>query len=351
MPTDHSAPKNLEDVRVELSRLLSAIAGDDETRRRDAVVALFRQSRKFEKAENWGTIQTALSDSNVLALLLFALQHDDAEVRYRAAVNLRRQAHSLPIEAGHSLFAALKDTDERVRRTAAKALVWCVADTPSSSLGAHFKPIFEEMGYDVKPIKSRDHNDILFLRYARDQKLAAFAAKLESREFPPDEANPGPIDLTIAEEVGIIPPLKTEHEPHPGPSTNIESALDQLAELRLSVAEIQWEIARQIEAVINRFAGRSFGSLKANGDFAREVNQLLEATGTRLQCPVCSNPRAILHVQRFGTTQNGAFQHQHPADNRSRRARHGGKTVVPEVKVVPLAVELNSPHLAPSPSS
>ncbi len=116
------------------------------------------------------------------------------------------------------------------------------------------------------------------------------------------------------------------------PAANIGQAVEQLNQLTGDVQSMQQQIRRTIEARLQKFHGWSFSSLLENQEFAKQVHQLLDSHGLRVECPECGNP-AILRCLRAGNAKHGAFVFDHYLD--SGRTFHGGPTTVPLIRVVP----------------
>ncbi len=116
------------------------------------------------------------------------------------------------------------------------------------------------------------------------------------------------------------------------PAANFAHAVDQLQQVTKDVEMIQQQILRTIEKRLQQFHGWAFASLAENQEFAKQVHQLLESHGLRVQCPECQSP-AILRCLRAGNAKNGAFVYDHYLD--SGRTFHGGPTTIPLLRVVP----------------
>ncbi len=116
------------------------------------------------------------------------------------------------------------------------------------------------------------------------------------------------------------------------PAASIGQALEQLTQLTGDVESIQQQIRRTLEARLQQFSGWSFQSLAENQEFAKQIHQILDSHGLRVECPECGNP-AILRCLRAGNAKHGAFVFDHYLD--SGRTFHGGPTTVPLIRVVP----------------
>ncbi len=115
------------------------------------------------------------------------------------------------------------------------------------------------------------------------------------------------------------------------PAANIGQAAEQLNQLSNDVHSIQQQIRTTIEARLRQFYGWSFASLAENQEFAKQVHQLLDSHGMRVECPECGHA-AILRCLRAGNAKHGAFVFDHYLD--SGRTFHGGPSTVPLIRVV-----------------
>lgn len=115
-------------------------------------------------------------------------------------------------------------------------------------------------------------------------------------------------------------------------SAPLPAAVSGLTAVRQEIQQHQKAIVHAIERQLQMFSGWNFGSLKDNQSFAREVHQLLESHGLRVQCPECGSP-AILRCQNAGNSKTGVFLFDHYLDK--GRTFHGGPTTVPELWIVP----------------
>lgn len=100
------------------------------------------------------------------------------------------------------------------------------------------------------------------------------------------------------------------------------------------------EISSRLEPVkdkltefLSRLAGSSFGSLEANKDVVREIQQILNRLGLRIKCPRrgCGEA-AIIRCRPAPRTKHGTFQFEHTI--KGRRTIHAGRTRLPSLEVV-----------------
>ncbi len=116
------------------------------------------------------------------------------------------------------------------------------------------------------------------------------------------------------------------------PSPSIAQAIDQLDSLSGEVRLLQQQIRQRVERSLQSFHGWTFKSLADKQAFGKQVQQLLESHGLRVECPECGHA-AILRGLRVGNAKQGAFVFDHYLD--SGRTFHGGSTSVPLIRVVP----------------
>ncbi len=115
------------------------------------------------------------------------------------------------------------------------------------------------------------------------------------------------------------------------PTTDPESTSHPvLTELDRELARLQRAIRLAIQAQLGRLTGQNMGTLDGNRQLADSIHQMLERHGLRVQCIECGHP-AILRVSPRGDSA-GAFVFDHSIDG--RRTFHGGKGVVPEIRLV-----------------
>jgi len=116
-----------------------------------------------------------------------------------------------------------------------------------------------------------------------------------------------------------------------GSSAPLQPALVNLAAAHAEIEAFQEAIRRSLEVTLNSYSGMSFGSLHGNQTFTRNVHELLEGNGLRIECPECGTP-AILRCQSAGNSKTGVFLYDHYLA--SGRTFHGGRSTFPQVKLV-----------------
>ncbi|WP_286177412.1 hypothetical protein [Stieleria mannarensis] len=154
-----------------------------------------------------------------------------------------------------------------------------------------------------------------------------------STDFPPTP----PPDLQDGDRVADEPPAK--NGPAEGASADNkgasvvdpEHAAALLADLKREMNRLQREIRLAIQAQLARMAGQSLGSIEANRELARSIQEMLDAHGLRVRCTHCGNP-AILRVSPRTGAAAGVFVFDHTIDG--RRTFHGGRIQMPEIRLV-----------------
>ena len=114
-------------------------------------------------------------------------------------------------------------------------------------------------------------------------------------------------------------------------AVSIDDAEAQLEELSLQLNNIQRSMRQAIERQLRALAGTTFGSLDANQQFARSVQELLESHGLRVRCIECGHP-AILRCSRSAGSPAGVFVFDHYIGR--KRTFHGGGSTLPPVRVI-----------------
>ncbi len=85
----------------------------------------------------------------------------------------------------------------------------------------------------------------------------------------------------------------------------------------------------EVENLINKLGGKSFGSYKANQIAAQEIQGILNDLGFRIACPkIGCNKVATLHCTTGTRTKNGVFVFVHPRS--TGQAHHGGYAALPK---------------------
>jgi hypothetical protein len=116
-----------------------------------------------------------------------------------------------------------------------------------------------------------------------------------------------------------------------GSSAPLQPALVNLTAAKSEIEAFKNAICKSLEVTINSYAGMSFGSLRNNQAFTKNVHELLDGNGLRVECPECGSP-AILRCQSAGNSKTGVFLYDHYLD--SGRTFHGGPSTFPVIKVV-----------------
>ena len=119
--------------------------------------------------------------------------------------------------------------------------------------------------------------------------------------------------------------------PPTDPPDDAAIAEQVLGDLKRQMNRLQREIRLAIQSQLSQMAGRSLGSLEANRELARSIQEMLDAHGLRVRCTHCGHP-AILRVSPRKGSPRGAFVFDHSIDG--RRTFHGGAGVVPELRLV-----------------
>ncbi|MCD0460851.1 hypothetical protein [Roseiconus lacunae] len=104
-----------------------------------------------------------------------------------------------------------------------------------------------------------------------------------------------------------------------------------LGDLKRQMNRLQREIRLTIQAQLGQMAGRSLGSIEANRELVRSIQEMLDAHGLRVRCTQCGQP-AILRVSPRSGASAGVFVFDHTVGG--RRTFHGGRVVMPEIRLV-----------------
>ena len=119
--------------------------------------------------------------------------------------------------------------------------------------------------------------------------------------------------------------------PPTDPPDDAAIAEQVLGDLKRQMNRLQREIRLAIQSQLSQMAGRSLGSLEANRELARSIQEMLDAHGLRVRCTHCGHP-AILRVSPRAGAAHGVFVFDHTIDG--RRTFHGGRNVLPEIQLV-----------------
>lgn len=110
-----------------------------------------------------------------------------------------------------------------------------------------------------------------------------------------------------------------------------EEILATLSSLDGKLTELLGPFVREVEAVLARLAGRSFGR-RGNEAIVRTLQLLLQRLGLRVRCTHCRAP-AILRCRATGNAKGGSFQFEHYLNG--KQTNHGGRATFPKVRLVP----------------
>lgn len=108
-------------------------------------------------------------------------------------------------------------------------------------------------------------------------------------------------------------------------------AAAMLADLKREMNRLQREIRLAIQAQLAQMSGRTLGSIEANRELARSIQEMLDAHGLRVRCTHCGHP-AILRVSPRAGAAAGVYVFDHTIDG--RRTFHGGRVLMPEIRLV-----------------
>lgn|GEM_PF-2425960 len=105
----------------------------------------------------------------------------------------------------------------------------------------------------------------------------------------------------------------------------------RLSVLTQQINRLQRSVRLAIEAEFAGWSGQSYGSLAANQEVARMIQQTVDGHGLRLRCPECGHP-AILRCSSRPGVPDGVFVFDHSIEG--RRTFHGGGSTLPLLRVV-----------------
>ncbi|QDT08344.1 hypothetical protein [Stieleria marina] len=114
-------------------------------------------------------------------------------------------------------------------------------------------------------------------------------------------------------------------------SSAADAAKVTLGDLQMELNRLQRTVRLTIQDRLAKLTGQSLGSLAENREMAKAIHQMLDSHGLRVQCSECGHP-AILRASPRGGVANGVFVFDHTIER--RRTFHGGKTVLPELRLV-----------------
>lgn len=119
--------------------------------------------------------------------------------------------------------------------------------------------------------------------------------------------------------------------PKTDPADDAALAAQVLGDLQRQMHRLQREIRLAIQNQLSQMTGRSLGSLEANRELARSIQEMLDAHGLRVRCCQCGHP-AILRVSPRSGAAHGVFVFDHTIDG--HRTFHGGRNCIPEIRLV-----------------
>ncbi len=122
-------------------------------------------------------------------------------------------------------------------------------------------------------------------------------------------------------------------------SMTAKQAQQTLGQLQEEINRLQRSIRLAIQGQLLKLASQSLGTLELNQQLAKSIHALLESHGLRVRCNECGHP-AILRVSPRAGVANGVFVFDHTIDG--RRTFHGGRSTMPEVRLVSKPARRNS---------
>lgn len=108
-------------------------------------------------------------------------------------------------------------------------------------------------------------------------------------------------------------------------------AHEALADLEQQLNRLQRTIRLAIQSKLSELTGNSLGDIQSNRKLVESIHQMLDTHGLRVQCSECGHP-AILRVSPRSGIVAGVFVFDHSIEG--RRTFHGGRTVMPEIRLV-----------------
>lgn len=118
-----------------------------------------------------------------------------------------------------------------------------------------------------------------------------------------------------------------------GPLDSTDQVLEVFIRLNAHIDDLLEPVRADLQAVLDRLAGRNFGSLEANQAVAVAIQQLLIRLERRVRCQGCGQP-ASLRCRLTTQSKSGCFQFDHRFGGRS--TNHMGPTSLPRLELVPL---------------
>jgi hypothetical protein len=132
------------------------------------------------------------------------------------------------------------------------------------------------------------------------------------------------------------PPLDARrHAQGAGPAVvaagSLQGVQQRLGQLTQQIHRLQRTLRLTIEAEFAQWTGQSYGSLSANQDVARLIQQTVDGYGLRLRCPECGHA-AIMRCSARPGVPEGVFVFDHCIEG--RRTFHGGGATLPALQLV-----------------
>nr|WP_236649844.1 hypothetical protein [Rhodopirellula sp. SM50] len=152
---------------------------------------------------------------------------------------------------------------------------------------------------------------------------------MNAPQRPPNADSPIPSPPNGEQEAENASPGGAGVAQEGGAEAAVASAM--LADLKREMNRLQREIRLAIQAQLAQMSGRTLGSLEANRELARSIQEMLDAHGLRVRCTHCGHP-AILRVSPRAGAAAGVFVFDHTIDG--RRTFHGGRVLIPEIRLV-----------------
>jgi hypothetical protein len=120
---------------------------------------------------------------------------------------------------------------------------------------------------------------------------------------------------------------------------SLQSVQQRLGHLTQQIHRLQRTLRLTIEAEFADWTGQSYGSLSANQDVARLIQQTVDGYGLRLRCPECGHA-AIMRCSARPGVPDGVFVFDHCIEG--RRTFHGGGATLPALQLVTKPVRRRS---------
>ncbi|QDV47852.1 hypothetical protein Enr13x_77640 [Stieleria neptunia] len=152
---------------------------------------------------------------------------------------------------------------------------------------------------------------------------------MNAPQRPPNADPPHPSPPNQGEEAATADPGENQPAHEKGSEAVLAAAM--LGDLKREMNRLQREIRLAIQVQLAKMSGRTLGSMEANRELARSIQEMLDAHGLRVRCTHCGHP-AILRVSPRAGAAAGVFVFDHTIDG--RRTFHGGRVLMPEIRLV-----------------